>query len=285
MNKKNKVLITSIGLALFSGIAATSSTFAWFSAVQNASVSFNSATVEYEENDLSVAFASSLNNGIVAGGTANALTLTGSNKVTDISGNGLNFYKPLWDAALDTPSARVAYDIETLAMASAGDADGYFVDFTLTISRTSTGANGMMVYLGAGTEITAATPSDTEDEKAVLGARLAVINDSDALLLTYAPDADDVGGHNYIVAATGEELYSVADFDLASNASVVSSFTSYTTNAAAVAASAVAIADLSTATSADVTFRAWLEGEDSDTINDAIGGVFNIDLKIYGLSV
>ena len=284
MNKKNKVLITSIGLALFSGIAATSSTFAWFSAVQNASVSFNSATVEYEENDLSVAYASSLNTGIVAGGTANALTLTGSNKVTDISGDGLNFYKPLWDAALDTPSARVAYNIETLDMASAGDADGYFVDFTLTISRSDTGANGMMVYLGAGTEITAATPSDTEDEKAVLGARLAVIN-SDALLLTYAPDADDAGGHNYIVAAAGEELYSVADFDLASNASVVSSFTSYQTNDAAVAAEAVAIADLSTATSANVTFRAWLEGEDSDTINAAIGGVFNIDLKIYGLSV
>ena len=285
MNKKNKILITSIGLALFSGIAATSSTFAWFSTVQNASVSFNSATVEYEENDLSVAFASSLNTGIVAGGTANALTLTGSNKVTDISGNGLNFYKPLWDAALDTPSARVAYDIKTLAMASAGDADGYFVDFTLTISRTDTGANGMMVYLGAGTEITAATPADPEDEQAVLGARLAVINDSDALLLTYAPDADDVGGHNYIVAATGEELYSVADFDIASDTSVVSSFTNYTTNAAAAAASAVAIADLSTATSANVTFRAWLEGEDPDTINDAIGGVFNIDLKIYGLSV
>ena len=283
MNKKNKILITSIGLALFSGIAATSSTFAWFSAVQNASVSFNSATVEYEENNLSVAFASSLNNGIVAGGTANTLTLTGSNKVTDISGNGLNFYKPLWDAALDTPSARVAYDIETLAMASAGDADGYFVDFTLTISRTDTGANGMMVYLGAGTEITAATPSDTEDEKAVLGARLAVINDSDALLLTYAPDPD--ASHDYIVSATGEELYSVADFDIASDTSVVSSFTNYTTNAAAAAASAVAIADLSTATSANVTFRAWLEGEDPDTINDAIGGVFNIDLKIYGLSV
>lgn len=283
MNKKNKVLITSIGLALFSGIAATSSTFAWFSAVQNASVSFNSATVEYEENNLSVAYASSLNTGIVVGGTANALTLTGSNKVTDISGNGLNFYKPLWDAALDTPSARVAYDIETLAMASAGDANGYFVDFTLTISRTNTGANGMMVYLGAGTEITAATPADPEDEQAVLGARLAVINDSDALLLTYAPDAD--ASHDYIVSEPGEYLYSVADFDIASDTSVVSSFTSYTTNADAVDASAVAIADLSSATSANVTFRAWLEGEDPDTINGAIGGVFKIDLKIYGLSV
>ncbi|MFA5443344.1 MAG: hypothetical protein WC286_05715 [Bacilli bacterium] len=283
MNKKNKVLITSIGLAIFSGIAATSSTFAWFSAVQNASVSFNSATVEYEENDLSVAYLSSLNTGIVAGGTANALTLTGANKVTDISGNGLNFYKPLWNATLDTPSARVAYDIETLAMASAGDADGYFVDFTLTISRTDTGSNGMMVYLGDGTEITAATPANAEDEKAVLGARLAVIDASDSLLLTYAPDAD--GSHDYIVAAAAETLYSVTGYEVVSDTSVVSSFVNYNTNDLAVAGGAVAIADLSATTSAPVTFRAWLEGEDADTVNAAVGGVFNIDLKIYGLSV
>ena len=281
MNKKNKVLITSIGLALFSGIAATSSTFAWFSAVQNASVSFNSAEVQYEENDLSVAYKSSLNTGITAGGTENALTLTGANMVTDISGNGLNFYKPLWDAALDTPSARVAYDIDQLATAVAGDADGYFVDFTLTISRTSTGDNGMKVYLGSGSGIAPVTASDDEDEQAVLGARLAVIDASNALLLTYAPA--DVS-HSYIVAATGEELYGVSDFDTAST-TAVSSFTNYATVALANAASAVVIADLSTATSADVTFRAWLEGEDADTINDAIGGIFKINLNLYGLSV
>lgn len=279
MNKKNKVLITSIGLALFSGIAATSSTFAWFSAVQNASVSFNSATVEYEENNLSVAYKSSLNTGITAGGTANALTLTGANMVTDISGNGLNFYKPLWNAALDSPSARVAYDIVQVGETVA---DGYYIDFTLTISRSSIGTSGMKVYLGNGTEIAAVTSADSEDEQAVLGSRLAVLDSLGTVILVYAPDAD--GSYNYITPATGESLYSVADFDSVALTGVVNSFATYTTVTAADAGT-VAIADLSTATTADVTFRAWLEGEDADTINDAIGGVFNIVLKIYGLSV
>ena len=45
MNNKNKILLTSVGLAMLSGIAATSSTFAWFTTTRTASVSYSSATV------------------------------------------------------------------------------------------------------------------------------------------------------------------------------------------------------------------------------------------------
>ncbi|MFA6617044.1 MAG: hypothetical protein WCS68_01610, partial [Bacilli bacterium] len=45
------------------------------------------------------------------------------------------------------------------------------------------------------------------------------------------------------------------------------------------------VADLSTETSADVTFRAWLEGEDTDAINAAISGVFDINISLFGLDV
>ena len=280
MNKKNKVLITSIGLALFSGIAATSTTFAWFTTTQNASLSFNSATVETKDNNLNVAYTSSLNSGIVDSQTGNVISLTGANKVTDISGDGSDFYKPLWNAALDMPSARVAYDIEQVG---ATDADGYYVDFTLTISRDTSGTGGMMVYLGQGTQIVAADDENDADNQAVLGSRLAVLDDAGDVILTYAPDSET--NYNYISAGSGS-VYSVSNFVNTTELSgVVNSFTTYNDNDAAVAASAVAIADLSTETSVDVTFRAWLEGEDADTINDAIGGVFNIDLKIYGLTV
>lgn len=280
MNKKNKVLITSIGLALFSGIAATSTTFAWFTTTQNASLSFNSATVETQDNNLNVAYTSSLNSGIVDSQTGNVISLTGANKVTDISGDGSDFYKPLWNAALDMPSARVAYDIEQVG---ATDADGYYVDFTLTISRDASGTGGMMVYLGQGTQIVAADDENDADNQAVLGSRLAVLDDAGDVILTYAPDSET--NYNYISAGSGS-VYSVSNFVNTTELSgVVNSFTTYNDNDAALAASAVAIADLSTETSVDVTFRAWLEGEDADTINDAIGGVFNIDLKIYGLTV
>ena len=280
MNKKNKVLLASVGLAIFSGIAATSTTFAWFTTTQNASLSFNSATVETQDNNLNVAYKSSLNSGITDSQASNVITLTGANKVTDISGDGSTFFKPLWNAALDMPSARVAYDIEQVG---ATDADGYYVDFTLTISRDTSGTGGMMVYLGQGTQIVAADDENDADNQAVLGSRLAVLDDAGDVILTYAPDSET--NYNYISAGSGS-VYSVSNFVNTTELSgVVNSFTTYNDNDAAVAASAVAIADLSTETSVDVTFRAWLEGEDADTINDAIGGVFNIDLKIYGLTV
>ncbi len=278
MNNKNKVLLTSIGLAIFSGIAATSTTFAWFTTTQNASLSFNSATVETQDNNLTVAYKSSLNSGIVNNTVGNVISLTGANKVTDVSSDGVDFYKPSWNAALDAPGARVAYEIVQVGET---DADGYYVDFTLTISRDEVGTSGMKVYLGAGTEITAHTDEDPEDEQAVLGSRLAVLDSVGDVILVYAPDSD--ASYNYITPASGT-LYSVANFDSVALTGVVNSFATYTTVTAADAGT-VAIADLSTATTADVTFRAWLEGEDADTINDAIGGVFDIDLKIYGLTV
>ncbi|MDD3207682.1 MAG: hypothetical protein PHV19_04150, partial [Bacilli bacterium] len=278
MNKKNKVLLASVGLAIFSGIAATSTTFAWFTTTQNASLSFNSATVETQDNNLNVAYKSSLNSGITNSQAGNVITLTGANKVTDISGDGSTFFKPLWNAALDMQSARVAYDIEQVG---ATDADGYYVDFTLTISRDSTGIGGMMVYLDNGTQIVAANDEDDADNKAVAGSRLAVLDEEDDVILVYAPDAED--NYYYVSEDAEGELYEVDGFVNTTELSgVVNSFTNYNDNDAAVAASAVAIADLTTETEVDVTFRAWLEGEDPDTINDAIGGVFNIDLKIYG---
>ena len=281
MNKKNKVLLASVGLAIFSGIAATSTTFAWFTTTQNASLSFNSATVETQDNNLNVAYKSSLNSGITDSQAGNVITLTGANKVTDISGDGSTFFKPLWNAALDMPSARVAYDIEQVG---ATDADGYYVDFTLTISRDSTGIGGMMVYLDNGTQIVAANDEDDADNKAVAGSRLAVLDEEGDVILVYAPDAED--NYYYVSEDAEGELYEVDGFVNTTELSgVVNSFTNYNNNDAAVAASAVAIADLTTETEVDVTFRAWLEGEDPDTINDAIGGVFNIDLKIYGLTV
>ena len=281
MNNKNKVLLTSIGLAIFSGIAATSTTFAWFTTTQNASLSFNSATVVTQDNNLSVVFKESLNSVITDATTVdNTIILNGLNKVTDISGDGVDFYKPSWNAALDAPGARVAYEIVQVGET---DADGYYVDFTLTISRDAVGTGGMKVYLGAGTEITAHNDLDDEDAQAVLGSRLAVLDSSDAVILTYAPVSETT--YNYISEGTGS-LYSVDNFvNTTTLSNVVETFSTYNTNDAAVADGAIAIADLTTELTADVTFRAWLEGEDDDTVNAAIGGVFDIDLKIYGLTV
>lgn len=291
MNNKNKVLLTSIGLAIFTGIAATSTTFAWFTTTQNASLSYSSASVTTKDNSLAVQYVGSKNTVTVTETVENAIVVSGANQVTDVSSDGLNFYKPKWNA-YDTPANRLADSISEVGAVSA---DGYYVDFTIAISRTSTGSNGMKVYLGPDTEIAPVTALDAEDIAAVKASRLAVIGYSDGSSTTgtasvkfiYAQEAEASYKHLAPVDPEDElSIYGVEDFDSIDVASTVidEAFVAYTSVAAADAGT-IAIADLSSETSVDVTFRAWLEGEDPEAINSAIGGVFKINLDLYGLTV
>jgi len=63
--QKNKVLLGAIGLVLLSGIAATSSTFAWFTTVRTASISYSKATVQSSDGNLAIEYKSSLILGVV----------------------------------------------------------------------------------------------------------------------------------------------------------------------------------------------------------------------------
>lgn len=130
MNKKNKVLLGAIGLVLLSGIAATSSTFAWFTTVRTASISYSEATVQSSDGNLAIEYLSSLNtwNGEPSyDEDANKVTIAGANKVTDISGDGKTFYKPVW-----TTPVSAASNIETVpTTGDPGVADGFYIDFTV----------------------------------------------------------------------------------------------------------------------------------------------------------
>jgi len=278
MNNKNKLLLTSIGLVVLSGIAATSSTFAWFTTTRTASISYSSATVTTSESNLLIKYVSSNNAGtgpldgqIVANTTdaTNSLVLTGVNEITDISGDGVSFYKPIWSATAGTASA-----INEVLVA-----DGNWVDFTIEITRDNT--NPMKVYLGAGTEITPVDAGIPAHVQAVKAARLAVIDDSNAVKFFYAPDATDTA-HEYL--GVGTTAYGVNGFEVLTSAKpVLNTFTTASTIANANLTGSL-IADLPLGTdTVNVTFRAWLEGVDADAINTAIGGVFKIDLKLYGL--
>lgn len=283
MNKKNKVLLASIGLAFLSGLAAISSTFAWFYTARTASLSYSSAKVVTEDNSLIVEYKSSLNTVMVDNTVDdNEIILDGLNEITDVSSDGLTFYKPVWNA-FDTESDRKANSIPVVG---AANADGYYIDFTITISREDVGSGGMKVYLGPQTLLSAVTDADQDQQDknnaALLASRLAVINNG-AVVLVYSPIAE-AGGHTYITSADpGTKLYTVDERTTANNSTTyVTSFTEYTDATTAT----LPIADLTgQTTSVDVTFRAWLEGEDTHAVNDAIGGLFDIHLSLYGLTV
>lgn len=277
MNKNKKLLLSSVGLAVLSGIAATGSTFAWFTTTRTATISYTSATVVSKQSNLKITYVSSNDTfaSVPEAGPVSSLSLVGGMDITDISGDGLNFYKPVWSATAGTASAINAVT----------ESVGNWVEFTVTISRDN--VTGMKVYLGAGTSITPKT-ANAQDLKAVAASRLAVINvDTPASPVVECIYTPSDASHSYLTtAAAGTAVYGIDGYTKGTYAGdlVTGTLATQTTIGAADAAKTL-VADLSTETSADVTFRAWLEGEDTDAINEAIHGVFDINISLFGLDV
>lgn len=280
MNKKNKVLLGAIGLVLLSGIAATSSTFAWFTTVRTASISYSEATVQSSDGNLAIEYKSSLN---TWSGTpsydpaANKVTIAGANKVTDISGDGKTFYKPVWTTPVSTASS-----IEPVpTTGDPGVADGFYIDFTVRLSRGNAVAeNGLKVYLGTGTTIAPKDSSSDKDKGAVQAARLAVIDHEENVKVRWAPEEETEA--KYITTGDGE-LYGVSDFKTTTDSDYKHGEITSAESKAAADLAGFLVADLSkgVANEANVTFRIWLEGEDKDCNNDILGGVFNVNIALY----
>lgn len=280
MNKKNKVLLSTVGLLLLSGIAATSSTFAWFTTIRTAKVNFGDAEVVTKSGDLAIEYVGSANTGVTATQAAEVVTITGTNKVTDISGDGKTFYKPVW-ADSNAMVASVINDVTSTA-------NGHYVDFTIKVSRSNDIAdNGLKVYLGAGTEIVGKTDTDSDqqalNDSVVAATRLAVLDDAGEVILRWAPVAET--SPEYLVAGTGTGAYGTTTHQLESDTALKSGEISDFTTIAAADGAGFLVADLASGTSTDavITFRAWIEGEDAETTNDIIGGVFNVNIALYAL--
>lgn len=284
MNKKNKVLLGAIGLVLLSGIAATSSTFAWFTTVRTASISYSEATVQSSDGNLAIEYLSSLNTWSGEPSyepsydeEANKVTIAGANKVTDISGDGKTFYKPVW-----TTPVSIASSIETVpTTGDPGVADGFYIDFTVRLSRDNAVAeNGLKVYLGTGTTIAPKDSSSDKDKGAVKAARLAVIDHQGNVKVRWAPEQET--DPKYITTGDGE-LYGVSDFKTTTDSTYKHGAITSADSMAAADAAGFLVADLSkgVANKRDVTFRIWLEGEDKDCDNDILGGVFNVNIALY----
>ena len=281
MNKKNKVLLSTVGLLLLSGVAATSSTFAWFTTVRSATINYSDATASTKSGNLNIAYVSSentLSNTPEAGD--NVVTITGVNKVTDISGDGATFYKPVW-ASQTSASVGTASFINTVAAA-----EGFYIDFTVTVSRDNALAEeGLKVYLGAGTKFTDKNGTGAD---IVPTLRLAVLNAS-AVVLRWAPEAE--ADAKYLVSGAPDVENSTYGLNThkftAETASTLKTgdITTATTQTAADALGFM-VADLSTSTaiSANITFRAWIEGTDAQTVNAVVGEAFSLAIDLYALA-
>lgn len=305
MNKKGRLLLPTIGLVVLSGIAATSTTFAWFTTVRSASVELTKAKVVTTDSNLIIAHAHTWNDPAVlvpgsTGGddTAIELTYTAATgaKITDISGDGKDFYKPKWG---NDPGVE-AGAINTVTPATVGDADGFLIDFTIKISRSSAdGVEGLYIYLGAGTvfePVAAAGDQLAKDEKAIAASRMSVYKATEAGVLSdkifvHSPVQETVNNSNYLAVDGGGTAYTVDGYAVKTDLGVKhAAFTTANTNAAASAdydpiayLAGAEVAAGSRVVDAYVNFRFWIEGTDSDATNAAIEGEFTVSLDLYAL--
>ncbi len=307
MNKKSRLLLPTIGLVVLSAIAATSTTFAWFTTVRSASVEVTRAKVVTTDSNLMIEHAHTWNDPAVlvpdedgGGDDPIVLTYTGDALITDISGDGKTFFKPVWAVA---PSQ--AANIRNVTPVVVGDADGYLIDFTIRIFRSDAdGVEGLKVYLGSGTEFTPITAQDgdavqlAKDEQAIAGARMSVYEaDEDGVLgnviYVHSP-VEEVGAKNSVYLGEYDDTaaHGSTDAQLYDDLDVLHApFATAATNAAASAVYApiaylVGAEEPVAANRVDeafVNFRIWIEGEDSDTVNSMIDGEFEVNLDLYAL--
>lgn len=283
MKNKKQLMFGTLALVLLSGIAASSTTLAWFTTTRTASLNFTSATIENKSSNLVVNYVESLNSFDTVDPTPNAIALTGGNKVTDISGDGLSFYKPVW-ADSNATVASVINDVTATA-------DEHYIDFVLKISRDNTNAAnplGLKVYLGSGTKILPLDSGNAKDVDAVKASRMAVISYDDAsrsnpaVVHLHAPEAEPAATATHLAVNASETAYGIAGYELKD---VSTTLNSAAFNTATKQADATyEIADLTSDSEAYVGFRFWIEGTDAETTNaKALGGMFKVALDIYAL--
>lgn len=289
MKTKKSILVSAVAMLVLSGAAMGTGTFAWFTTSRQVTVNFSDVQVTTQGGNLLVNYVTdesdSYSTSITSEGGL-AISAAANNNITDISGNGINFYKPNWKP---TAQGTEADSMQVIA----GD-EGYYIDFQLQIARSdiqNQGAtDGFKVYLGSNTKVTAKTAAD-DDVAAAAAARVSILNaDANASILYHAYEVD-AEGYDFIQTGTGP-LYTLSGYELG-NATSITGFragalVNRVNNAGThtePANSSPVIADLSaTVTSLTVTVRVWIEGTDPEATNTASTGAFSVTLDFYALA-
>jgi hypothetical protein len=308
MKNKTKLVLGLAALTAVTAGVATTSTLAWFTTTRTASVSFQEIGIYGATGDLGISLLKAGTYGYKGseGGSGNNLTVTSTtNSITDISGNGAQFYKPTWDPL----SSSIATSIVSVTNGSNTAHDNYYyVQFFLVLSNSST-ANAMNVYLSKGTAITS---SDTNNLNAAHAARVAIFNynttektASSTIATTETPSRVLTDGTDttfaYLSSSASGSVYSTATNgfinttvlgDITTNKMVkVSDATAVTSTEPSTETNhsdekafvtTVPAGTASAAGKAYVGFSIWLEGESAHAVNAAAKETLGVTIHLTG---
>jgi hypothetical protein len=300
MKKKTQVILGLSAIVAVTAGVAGASTFAWFTTQRVASVNVTSATIFTTTSTLEISYGGStdgsIDDGILSG---NVLTVTGTTnaKVTDISGNGKNFYRPAWVPGGEGITASTIDAIENQHPAST---DYYYLKFALTV--TNTGNADMPLYLNSGSSVFAHGGNSATDASklAAKATRVAILDGNSNLITQWqfnTSESTEKTHYSYIAAQTGGNAYhtvsnygvknvAAADnFHLGDFTTVQSGFNDDNSHKDQYLCTLTKAGG--TAASKSLQVVLWLEGTSTYATNtntaNAVGGVIDAKINIAGI--
>ncbi|MFA6796502.1 MAG: hypothetical protein WCR63_02870 [Bacilli bacterium] len=303
MKIKSKLILAASSLLVLSGVAAGTSTFAWFTANQSSTVDVTSIGVYTNTNELSMAVTPqdsgvfTTNSGDTTDYSYAADSAVENSSLTDVSGNGVNLYKGniQVEQVGDDEAQHItgSYLVEEKAAP-------YCFDFDITFS-VSNSEEAMAIFLSSESKILAANSENAADESLANSMRVAILNsDENESLAYYAPNETDASSLSQIITdskasyLTGHGLSSEppTDSELGLTTNIQNILTGdydedYTDGTGSPTSKAKGyLGQVSSGEDAEftVTARIWLEGTDSDCNTTALSGNVSVNLVFNGVS-
>lgn len=306
MKLRSKLLLSATCLLTISVAATATSAYAWFVSNRQAELKLIGAEVKTNATNLYIAgTGTTLSNGNTVGfatysespkqtsiGPADAKSVV----ATDISGNGVSFFKP--NLAPDFTNDNLnASSIDSVKNSTN---KYYYHQFELTFTQSNKDVT-TGVYLSHESIIKPTLENDsTNIEKAVRVAFLDPTkddaNDADALLLYWAPYEDSSSlPKTYLKASStspvkmgdkGDKSNAVGDIIDITNAKYLdSSFNKDIDDASKIKAHNSKLLELTNGETQKIRVKVWFEGMDSDCVTGITNSTIDVNLKFNGVNM
>lgn len=301
MRTANKLIIGLSGiLAVSVGIGVTA-TYAWFRISRAAVVNITDASIYGEGSSLKISYEKLSDSGLLpdtATTSKNGFDISATtNAITDISGNGIDFYKPNWDPnAAETEDTALSF-----TKVSNSSTKSYYIRFG--INFTNSGESGFDVYFNDGCAVTAVTAEGSDptevaaqqakNVQAAKTTRIAMWNENHVTCKSiWQPDATDgttYDKYDYIRTSTDptSTVYTVSGYEMVHPDSTLFHAGTFSHLSAAPAVGSEIpgqkLINVPANTTIKTELSVWTEGTLSSTVNSAQGGHINVKLSFIAL--
>jgi len=296
MKTRSKLIVALSSLLAVTAGAAATSTFAWFTSTRTATVTFTQATAYSDNGDLTVKYINPAEtevfNACSVSDYASTLPITNTTSyglMTDISGNGVTFYKPTMTP--DATDANQKFVNGTAPIVVNSSTKQYYVEFGLEFKNNNTSGN-VSVYYNNNSKVEAGAGSDaTANSDVILASRIAFLTRTGTAgsyvytLVGYWNPNSDTNPVYMNSATVASNSISTAPCDGGTPLTNYLAGTPVTVTKAddTGASKQLLLSNIAAAGTAQIFVRMWLEGTSSKCINAAKAGTAKLTLGFSGI--